>query len=221
MVLSGSQVKGGAPVTRWLVRGVVGLGLVVLLLLTVYRADPPRPLVEPGSSAGPTFFVQVLRPALGLPLGGVVPPGLFGVDSELGFDGSRSDASIEWRGDTSPGEGELVMTADDWEVVVAIDQDGRLNLSETEAIFSFTFEERRVRVVAWPTEQARGRCQVEWLDGGRELGGMFEVELQKCVDSETGLSLGWPPSPLVLRGSFDRIPVSGVGSNRDLRTPVQ
>lgn len=208
VVPSRSRVELGAPVSRWLVRGVVGIGLVVVILMTVYRADPPRAFVEPGSSDGPTYFVQILRPALGLPLGGVVPPGLFGVDTALGFDGSRSDASIQWRGDASREAGQLVMTATDWDVVVEIDQDGRIDLAETEAIFSFTFEERRVRVRCWPTEQAKGRCELVWLEGGRELGGMFEVELENCSDLETGLSLWWPPSPLVLRGSFDRIPTA-------------
>lgn len=41
-----------------------------------------------------------------------------------------------------------------------------------------------------------------------EFSGNFEIELPICEDAETGQSLGWPPKPFILRGSFDRLPLA-------------
>jgi hypothetical protein len=38
-----------------------------------------------------------------------------------------------------------------------------------------------------------------------ELSGSFDIELARSEDADTGTPLGWPPQPLVLHGSFDRL----------------
>ena len=68
----------------------VGLALVVCLALAVYRPDRPVDTIVPGSSSGPAFDVQIIRPRLGLPLGGLLPPHLFGLEDHLGFESASA-----------------------------------------------------------------------------------------------------------------------------------
>ena len=65
-------------------------GLLAGFTVVAYRPDRPVATIVPGSSSGPAFVVQVIRPRLGLPLGGILPPQLFGLEAHLGFD-SQSD----------------------------------------------------------------------------------------------------------------------------------
>ena len=51
-------------------------------------------------------------------------------------------------------------------------------------------------------EQTRAR-EAAHLVKVRE--GRFEIELPRCENAATGEALGWPPAPLVLHGSFDRL----------------
>ncbi len=53
---------------------LAGFAVVVCLLVVFYRPDRPVATIVPASSSGPAFVVQVVRPRLGLPLGGLVPP---------------------------------------------------------------------------------------------------------------------------------------------------
>lgn len=66
----------------------IGLSLLLLsgLAIVAYRPDRPVATIVPGSSSGPAFVVQVIRPRVGLPLGGILPPQLFGLEEHLGFD---------------------------------------------------------------------------------------------------------------------------------------
>ncbi len=73
---------------------LVGLAVIAFLSLVVYRPDRPVATIVPGSSSGPTFVVQVIRPRQGLPLGGILPPRLFGLESHLGFESTSPGASI-------------------------------------------------------------------------------------------------------------------------------
>ena len=80
---------------------LAGLAVVVCFSLVVYRPDRPVATIVPGSSSGPAFVVQIIRPRLGLPLGGIVPPQLFGLEAHLRFESTSAGASI---GSVGPGD---------------------------------------------------------------------------------------------------------------------
>ena len=174
-------------------------GLLLLLVSPLgYRPDRPVPTIAPGSSPGPAFVVQIIRPRLGLPLGGILPPGLFGQDSRLVGDSTGEKASM-----SGLGRERIELRADDWDVVIALDGEGGVT-AETRAVFEIVFEERVRRVRCRPGEPPVGTLAFTELESG-ELAGRFDIELARCEDAGTGESLGWPPGPLVLHGSFDRL----------------
>ena len=70
----------------------IGMILLVGMTLNLYQPDRPVPTIPPASSSEPLFVVQVIRPRGGLPLGGLLPPQLFGVDAHLGFDSTSNGA---------------------------------------------------------------------------------------------------------------------------------
>ena len=79
---------------------LAGLAALVCSVLVAYRPDRPAATIVPGSSSGPAFVVQIIRPRLGLPLGGILPPQLFGLEAHLGFESTSAGASI---GSVGPG----------------------------------------------------------------------------------------------------------------------
>lgn len=157
-------------------------------------------MITPGTSSEPTFVVQVIRPWQGLPFGGLLPPELMGVDAELRFDSSTEGANY------SIGKERIELSADGWELTLVFDVDGRVT-SETGIVFKMIFEDRVRTVRCRPGDQIVGELKLNKLEETGELNGYFDIELSKCEDAETGISLGWPPRPFVLHGSFDRIPV--------------
>jgi len=186
---------------------LAGLAVVVVFSLGVYRPDRPVATIVPGSSSGPAFLVQIIRPRLGLPLGGILPPRLFGLEAHLGFESTSAGASIG-----SVGPGRLELGADGWDLVLVLDADGRVT-PETHVVFELMFEERLRRVRCRPGDPAIGTFSTTALAGSSELSGSFDIELARCEDADTGKPLGWPPQPLVLHGSFDRLPLDT--SDRD------
>ncbi len=180
---------------------LAGLAVVVYFSLVVFRPDRPVATIVPGSSSGPAFVVQIIRPRLGLPLGGIVPPRLFGLEEHLGFDSSSAGASIG-----SVGPECLELSADGWDLVLALDADGRVT-SETQVVFEFMFEERLRKVRCRPGEPVVGTLSTAALPNSNELSGNFDIELARCEDADAGTPIGWPPQPLVLHGSFDRLPL--------------
>ena len=183
-------------------RLVLPLILVVsflVLLGIAYRPDRPVAPITPGTSAGPEFIVQIVRPRGGLPLGGLLPPQLFGQDAKLGFDSSSDGATV-----VGVGPGGLELSAADWELVVVVDDDGNVS-DETEVVFELIFQEQVRRVRCRPAGPAVGSFTTTHTAGSDELSGRFHIELPHCEDAETGKPLGWPPAPLVLHGSFDRL----------------
>jgi hypothetical protein len=180
---------------------LAGLAFVVCLSLVVYRPDRPVAAIVPASSSGPAFVVQVIRPRMGLPLGGILPPQIFGIDAHLGFDSTSTGAAVEC---VSPVRIEL--GADDWDLVLALDSDGRV-APETEVVFELVFEGRLRRVRCRPADPAVGTFSITRLAESGELSGSFDIELSQCADADTGTPLGWPPSPFILHGSFDRLPL--------------
>ncbi len=73
---------------------LLSLLLLAGLAVVAYRPDRPVATIVPGSSSGPAFVVQIIRPRLGLPLGGILPPQLFGLEAHLGFDSQSAGAYI-------------------------------------------------------------------------------------------------------------------------------
>ncbi|HUP79474.1 MAG TPA: hypothetical protein VM260_13060, partial [Pirellula sp.] len=126
---------------------VLFVGIVILLPLTfnLYRPDSPLPMIPPGTSSEPTFVVQVIRPREGLPLGGLLPPELFGVDAQLGFDSATEGAYH------SIGQERIELSADGWELKLVFDSDGRIT-AETEIVFELIFEDRNRKVRCRPSD---------------------------------------------------------------------
>lgn len=182
-----------------------GFALAVMFLIVAFRPDRPVATIVPGSSSGPAFVVQIIRPRLGLPLGGLLPPRLFGLEEHLGFDSTSAGAAVG-----SVGPGRLELAAHGWELVLALDAAGRVT-PETEVVFELMFEERLRRVRCRPGIPATGTVGTTALTGSGELSGNFDIELARCEDAGTGKPLGWPPEPLVLHGSFDRLPLDSSG----------
>lgn len=192
------RIDGGKP--SWILLSLLLLAGFAGLTVVAYRPDRPVATIVPGSSAGPAFVVQVIRPRLGLPLGGILPPQLFGLEAHLGFDSKSAGASIR-----SVGPGRIELGADDWELALVLDGDGRVTPA-TQVVFELVFEERQRRVRCRPGDPAVGTLSTTALAESGELSGRFDIELARCENAETGTSLGWPPGPLVLHGSFDRVP---------------
>ena len=174
--------------------------VVVCFSLVEYRPDRPVATIVPGSSSGPAFVVQIIRPRLGLPLGGILPPQLFGLDAHLGFDSTSAGATIG-----SVGPRRLELGADNWDLVLVLDRDGRV-APETQVVFELVFEEHIRRVRCRTGDPAVGTLSTTALAESGELSGSFDIELAHLEDADTGTPLGWPPEPLVLHGSFDRLP---------------
>jgi len=177
------------------------LVLLAVIALFVYRPDRPVATIVPASSSGPAFVVQVVRPRLGLPLGGILPPQLFGLDAHLGFDSKSDGANIH-----NVGPGRIEFGADDWVLLLVFDGDRRVT-SETQVVFDLVFEDRLRRVRCRPGDPAVGTLNTIMLRESGELSGSFDIELVHCEDAETGTPLGWPPTSLILHGSFDRLPL--------------
>ena len=178
-------------------------GFAVLLFVAFggYRPDRPVATIVPGSSSGPAFVVQIIRPRMGLPLGGLLPPRLFGLESHLGF-ASSSPAALVGRVEA----GRIELAADGWELVLCIDAEGRVT-PESQVVFELEFQDRPTQVRCRPGDPASGTFRGTVLDGSAQYSGSFDIELVHCEDARTGKALGWPPQPLVLHGSFDRLPL--------------
>lgn len=181
---------------------LLGLCVTMGTSLFVYVPDRPVPTIAAGSSEGPAFVVQVRRPRAGLPLGGVLPPGLFGLEDRLVFDSDGASAEA-----VEVDRERVELRGAGWELTLAFDERGRATQG-TQVVFELVFEERLRRVRASAGEPAVGTVETRLMDDGRELWGCFDVELARCEDAVTGEPLGWPPRPLVLHGSFDRLPVA-------------
>lgn len=148
--------------------------------------------IVPGSSPGGAFVVQVIRPRLGLPLGGLFPPQLFGLEEELTFHSTTPCATI---GTVTASRIEL--SADRWELVLVIDDDGRVS-PETYLVFKFVFENRLRKVRCLPDDPVVGTLDTTKLATTGKLSGRFDIELTRCEDAKIGESLNWPPSPLIV-----------------------
>ncbi len=100
----------------------------------------------------------------------------------------------------------IELGADGWDLLLVLDDDGRV-ASETTIVFDLVFEDRTRRVRCRPGDPAVGTLNSVTPGESGELSGSFDIELAHCEDAETGTPLGWPPRPLLLHGSFDRLPL--------------
>lgn len=182
----------------WLFIIVAVIASMIFLTVSLYRPDDPLPAIEPGSSAGPTFIVQIIRPREGLPLGGLLPPQVFGVDAELTFSSEAIDSRFKL------GKEVLVLSSANWELRLEYDNSGNIR-PDSRIEFDLIFEEQQRHVRCKPGTPPIGTFQISEI-APNEFSGSFTLELPDCEDAETGESLGWPPKPFMLRGSFDRIP---------------
>ncbi len=125
--------RSSSGLTRVIVL-LVGIAAFMFLTLRFYRPDRPLPEISPGTSSEPTFVIQVNRPRECLPLGGLLPPRLFGVNTHPGFDSASEGA--RYRVD----RGRIELSANDWELKLVFDDDSGLT-AETEAVFNLIFED--------------------------------------------------------------------------------
>lgn len=184
----------------WFFVFVVGMASLIFVTISLYRPDNPIATIVPGSSAEPSFVVQIVRPRQGLPLGGLLPPQLFGVDEKLGFD-SSSDHAAYWLD-----EDLLELSGGNWKLRLVFDAAGQIQ-PESAIVFDLIFEDQKRRVRCKPGNLPVGGFHTSEMTPN-EFSGDFEIELPICEDAETGQSLGWPPKPFILRGSFDRLPMT-------------
>ena len=196
--------KSRPAFVSWAVRALAVFVLIIAATFIFYRPDRPEKFIEPGSSSGPAFRVQVIRPRAGLPLGGLLPPRVFGLDARLSFDSESAGAQV-----VQSGPRRIELAADDWRLVLVMNAEGEVT-ADSRIEFSMVFEDQPRNVRCRPADPVVGEIVVTALRGGAELGGHFEIELAHCEDAATGQSLGWPPAPVVLRGSFDRLVVPAV-----------
>jgi hypothetical protein len=192
------EKKRGSSLIFLPVKLFVALVAVTCVVMAVYRPDSRVATLVPGNSPGPAFVVQVVRPRLGLPAAGLIPPQLVGLDGHLGFDTISPGAAIR---KFTPGRIELV--AEGWDLVL-VHENGRI-MPGTEIVFTMVFEERPTRVRCRPAHPAVGQLTLVQLEDRDEWAGNFEMELAYCDHHEIGKPLGWPPSALILHGSFDRL----------------
>ncbi len=188
-----------APSWLWHLFWLVAVfALFAVFAIRVYRPDTPIATIIPGSSAEPSFAVQIIRPREGLPLGGLLPPHLFGVDAKLGFDSQSAKSSYTLESTR------LKLSGANWELLLVYDPMGQIQ-PDSEVVFDLLFENRSRRVRCKPSIPPVGTLERSEI-ASNEFSGAFVIELPICEDAETGRSLGWPFKPLIMRGSFDRLP---------------
>jgi hypothetical protein len=122
---------------------------------------------------------------------------MFGVDGALSFDSESENSRYEF---TSDG---IRLYDANWDVKLKLNQSGQVH-SESEVVVDLIFHERLRRVRCKSGAPVVAVFKQEEISDN-EFSGFFSVELPTCEDAETGESLDWPASPLVLRGSFDRL----------------
>ncbi|MEM7480442.1 MAG: hypothetical protein AAF481_04660 [Acidobacteriota bacterium] len=208
---------------KWLVFGALAL-LVVVFVIGVQKEES---VVErfSATSGSPSFEVRVVKPRSALPIFGLVPSSLFGVPAELGFDDASPGAEVG-----RVGKDRLELRAVGWDFTVVTDGEGR-PASGTNLVFSLELGGRYQTLRCRPSERpptpaehikerlgfqvdrpededgAKGYLQTRSdADGVR---GSLRVELSTCENIGTGKTINWPPAPLVVSGSFERLPAEG------------
>ena len=165
--------------------------------------------------AAGSFEVRVEKPLSARPLGG-----LFGriPADDLAFNHASRGAAIGLLG-----HDRLKLRAEGWDFSIEIDGEGRV-APGTRLVFPSWLERggRPVTLRCRPADHETfrrrlldsvhidrrnvGHFRITTPAGADEFGGHFLVELATCENVESGKALDWPPAPLTVRGSFDRLP---------------
>ena len=202
---------------KWLI--IISLALVaglVCLVWLVSRPDEPDELVGASvsdTSRGSSFVVNVERPRMDRPFGGILPTKLeaylFG-GSELRFDHASPGARIG-----SVGHNRLELSADGWDLLIETNGEGVVALG-TRLVFPIEIAEKQWTLRCRPADRAVGYLHATTRAGSDVLDGRFLVEFATCEDAETGKILdteaganpgdAWPSAPLTVRGSFAGLP---------------
>jgi hypothetical protein len=176
----------------------ITIALALLACLFVFGLQSSEPVAPSGSR--PWFDVRVVKPRMSRPLAGLLPESLFG--NVLRFDNASPGAEIG-----RVGHDRLELRAEGWDLSIAIDAEGRVT-PETRLVFSLELGGKQRTLRGRPADPAIGYLRTNTQAGPDELGGTFLVELATCETAETGKLIDWPPAPLTVRGSFERLPMA-------------
>src|SRR5688572_1391737 len=157
------------------------LASLVCLVWLVSRPDEPdETFASSGSdtSRGPSFVVNVERPRMDRPFGGILPTKLeaklFG-GGELRFDYASRGARIG-----SVGQDRLELSADGWDLLIETDGEGRV-APGTRLVFPIEIAEKQWTLRCRPADPAAGYLRTTMRAGSGDidgrLDGRFLVEL--------------------------------------------
>ena len=180
----------------WLI--LTTLALLACLVVGL-RLDEPPAASTSATSQSPSFEVRVEKPRSALPLFGLLPAELFGEVGRLEFNHASRGAAIG-----VVGHGHLTLRAEGWDFSLAIDGD-RVAYG-THLVFPLKLGGRHVTLRCRPADRGIGYLRISTPANADEFSGDFLVELATCDNTESGKALEWPPAPLTVRGSFDRLP---------------
>jgi len=176
---------------------LVALLVVAWLVVMASMSDPPA---VPDGSGGPWFDVRVEKPRMARPLGGLLPERVFG--TELRFDDASPGAEV---GHVGPDR--LELRAAGWELVLLVDPTGAIS-PESHIVFPIELGGKRLSLRCGPgdsdasDEGDRGTLQVTRRPDTQLQDGTFVATFATCVHDDTDQGIAWPPSALVVRGSF-------------------
>ena len=177
--------------------------VTAFLLAFCFLAFPPDryvTMLEPGESDEPAFVVQVIRPRLGLPVAGLLPPSFFGIEETLVFDSKEKDTTLAF----APNQ-YLRLSTSRWRVHLILNEQSDIS-SDSYVDLEIVFENKLQLLRCRPNQPSNSVCVIETLNNGKAAG-FVELELPHCENAETGTRIEWPPAPLLLRCSFDGVEV--------------
>jgi hypothetical protein len=192
---------------------LVGIAALVWFISRPNKTDETVVSRLAKTSGRPAFVVEVEKPRMDRPLGGILPSILeTKLVGELRFDQTSPGAKF---GNVS--QTRLELSADGWDLLIVTDDKGNVT-SGTRLIFPIEIAEKLWSLRCRPADQPAGSLEKTARVGSDVLDGHFLIELAKCEDAATGKILdreaggsrgnAWPQSPLTLRGSFAGLPQS-------------
>ena len=175
---------------------LVALTAVVGLVVIRSRPDEPAGAGSPASPRGPSFEVRVVKPLSARPLFGLLPT------ADPKFDHASPGARTG-----RVGRDRVELLADGWDLSIATDDDGAI-APGTRLVFSLELGGRHQTLRCLPEKPAVGDLRITTDAASGELGGSFRVELATCRNAANGKVVNWPPAPLTVVGTFDRLPLA-------------
>jgi hypothetical protein len=186
---------------RWhpaapLLIAAAAIALTVIAAATLRPSDPP-PSTPRRTATGTSFQVEIVKPRLSRPLFGLLPDELETLvgGSHPWFDDGSRGATVRR---LSPAAIELA--AEGWDLRIAADARGKIT-QETVVEFPIRLGDRHLRAQCRPADPATG--EIRFVSGSPAgYSGSFRAELARCRNARSGKEMDWPPSPLLLRGTF-------------------